>query len=102
MENYGNYDFFQNIQVITPTKKGMLGTKELNKTLQKHLNPESDALLEKKVGDFVEEKEVLATIHAADWESAEKAKQEIQKIDRIVSEKVEKQPTILRIVADEK
>lgn len=53
LQNYGNYDFFQNIQVITPTKKGMLGTKELNKTLQKHLNPESDALLEKKVGDTI-------------------------------------------------
>ena len=66
------------------------------------IKPEVGIVLEKKVGDFVEEKEVLATIHAADWESAEKAKQEIQKIDRIVSEKVEKQPTILGIVADEK
>ena len=66
------------------------------------IKPEVGIVLEKKVGDFVEEKEVLATIHAADWESAEKAKQEIQKIDRIVSEKVEKQPTILGIVTDEK
>ena len=31
--------FFQNIQVLTPTKKGMLGTKELNKVLQENLNP---------------------------------------------------------------
>ena len=39
LEKYGNYDFFQNIQVLTPTKKGMLGTKELNKVLQENLNP---------------------------------------------------------------
>ena len=29
----------QNIQVLSPTKKGMLGTKELNKILQEKLNP---------------------------------------------------------------
>lgn len=39
LQNYGNYDFFKNIQVLTPTKKGMLGTKELNKELQNVLNP---------------------------------------------------------------
>lgn len=39
LKSYGNYDFFKNIQVITPTKKGILGTKELNKILQENLNP---------------------------------------------------------------
>ena len=39
LKNYGDYDFFQNIQVLTPTKKGMLGTRELNKALQEQLNP---------------------------------------------------------------
>lgn len=39
LQNYGDYDFFQNIQVLTPTKKGMLGTKELNMYLQQALNP---------------------------------------------------------------
>lgn len=53
LAKYGDYDFFKNIQVITPTKKGMLGTKELNKTLQKYLNPASDSLLEKQVGDVI-------------------------------------------------
>ena len=47
LEKYGNYDFFQNIQVLSPTKKGMLGTKELNKVLQEHLNPNLDNLPEK-------------------------------------------------------
>lgn len=47
LEKYGNYDFFQNIQVMSPTKKGMLGTKELNKVLQEQLNPNVDNLPEK-------------------------------------------------------
>ena len=39
LKKYGDYDFFKNIQVLTPTKKGMLGTKELNKELKQNLNP---------------------------------------------------------------
>ena len=53
LKNYGDYDFFKNIQVITPTKKGMLGTKELNKTLQQNLNPENEYLVQKQVGDTI-------------------------------------------------
>lgn len=51
LENYGDYDFFKNIQVITPTKKGELGTKELNKILQQTVNPSSDTKKERKFGD---------------------------------------------------
>ncbi len=47
LKNYGDYDFFQNIQVLTPTKKGMLGTRELNKALQESLNPNVCDLPEK-------------------------------------------------------
>lgn len=53
LEKYGNYDFFKNIQVLTPTKKGTLGTRELNKALQAVLNPNTEALPEKKMGDVV-------------------------------------------------
>ncbi len=60
LEKYGNYDFFQNIQVLTPTKKGMLGTRELNKVLQANLNPNLNNLPERasmgaifRVGDRV-------------------------------------------------
>ncbi len=53
LQNYGNYDFFQSIQVLTPTKKGMLGTKELNKALQESLNPHSDYKAEKVVGGTI-------------------------------------------------
>lgn len=47
LQNYGDYDFFQNIQVLSPTKKGILGTKELNKALQQQLNPNIENLPEK-------------------------------------------------------
>lgn len=51
LKKYGDYDFFKNIQVLTPTKKGILGTKELNKQLQNALNPKSD--IEKQNGDRI-------------------------------------------------
>ena len=47
LKKYGDYDFFQSIQVLTPTKKGMLGTRELNKALQERLNPNVYDLPEK-------------------------------------------------------
>lgn len=53
LENYGNYNFFDNIQVLTPTKKGMLGTKELNNYLQEALNPEDISKSEKQYGNIV-------------------------------------------------
>ena len=53
LSTYGNYDFFENIQVLTPTKKGMLGTKELNKILQQELNPSNSKKHEKKVGEAI-------------------------------------------------
>ena len=53
LEKFGNYDFFKNIQVLTPTKKGPLGTRELNKALQAVLNPNLEELPERKSGDIV-------------------------------------------------
>ncbi len=53
LKKYGNYEFFKNIQVLTPTKKGMLGTRELNKNLQKTLNPEDVNVMEKQYGDTI-------------------------------------------------
>ena len=53
LKNYGDYEFFQNIQVISPTKKGSLGTKELNKALQEALNPKSDEKKEKSYGGVI-------------------------------------------------
>ena len=48
LQKYGNYDFFQNIQVLSPTKKGLLGTRELNKALQNELNPNFERFLPEK------------------------------------------------------
>lgn len=53
LKNYGDYDFFDHIQVLTPTKKGSLGTKELNRTLQQALNPATEESREKKVGEAI-------------------------------------------------
>lgn len=46
LKKYGDYDFFKDIQVLTPTKKGKLGTKELNIELQHELNPSLNSINE--------------------------------------------------------
>lgn len=53
LKNFGDYDFFENIQILSPTKKGLLGTKELNKRLQEELNPSNGEKKEKKVGEVI-------------------------------------------------
>lgn len=53
LKKFGNYDFFENIQVLTPTKKGMLGTKELNKSLQEVLNPAAEEKKERNTGNTI-------------------------------------------------
>lgn len=52
LKKYGDYDFIENIQILTPTKKGKLGTKELNKNLQNILNPKTDEIQNKAYGDI--------------------------------------------------
>jgi len=46
-------DPYNDIQVITPTRKGMLGTVGLNKALQAALNPQNGRKAEKRIGDAV-------------------------------------------------
>lgn len=60
LKKFGDYDFFESIQVLSPTKKGLLGTKELNKALQQELNPPREGEVEKgskgavfRIGDRV-------------------------------------------------
>ena len=53
LKKFGDYDFIKNIQIITPTKKGELGTKELNKRLQQEVNPPAEYKKEKKFGDSI-------------------------------------------------
>ena len=47
LKKFGDYDFFESIQVLSPTKKGLLGTKEMNKALQEELNPHREGKAEK-------------------------------------------------------
>jgi len=49
---YG-YDPMKHIQVLTPTRKGMVGVTNLNIELQKALNPQSKGKMEKVYRDFV-------------------------------------------------
>ncbi|SFQ29789.1 exodeoxyribonuclease V alpha subunit [Lachnospiraceae bacterium XBB1006] len=51
------------IQVMTPTRKGLLGVEHLNEVLQHYLNPESPSKEEKKVGNtlFREGDKVMQT-----------------------------------------
>lgn len=76
LQNYGDYDFFKSIQVLTPTKKGILGTKELNKVLQENLNPNIENLPEKtnmgaiyRVGDRIMQ---VKNNYDIDWEKQTK------------------------------
>lgn len=52
LQKFGDYDFFNNIQIITPTKKGKLGTKELNVLLQNELNPSEEDKKEREFGEI--------------------------------------------------
>ena len=53
LKKFGNYDFFKDIQVLTPTKKGESGTRFLNKELQNVLNPKSALKKEKEYGGVI-------------------------------------------------
>lgn len=48
---YENVDSLRDIQVLTPTRRGELGTSALNKLLQAKLNPPSPGKPEKKFGE---------------------------------------------------
>lgn len=51
-KTYGN-DIVNDIQVITPSRKGSAGTVVLNNLLQRVMNPRSDKKVEKKVRDII-------------------------------------------------
>lgn len=53
LAEFGNYEFGENIQVITPTKKGPAGTKDLNRVLQEKINPATEEKKERKYGDII-------------------------------------------------
>ena len=50
---YKGCDSIRDMQVLTPVRRGLLGSINLNKELQKVLNPPSDELAEKSFGDRI-------------------------------------------------
>ena len=52
-EYYEGCDAIRDVQVLTPVRKGMLGSINLNKELQRVLNPPSEELPEKTFGDRI-------------------------------------------------
>lgn len=53
LQNKKSYDFFKDIQVLSPTKKGIIGTRNLNSRLQQVLNPASKNKNEKTFSEIV-------------------------------------------------
>jgi len=50
---YEDIDPMKDIQILTPTRKGLIGTSSLNDALQEAFNPPSDRVAEKKYGDHI-------------------------------------------------
>lgn len=50
---YQDCDAIHDMQVLTPVRKGLLGSINLNKELQRVLNPPSEELAEKTFGDWI-------------------------------------------------
>ena len=81
LKKFGDYDFFESIQVLSPTKKGILGTKEMNKALQEELNPHREGETEKnsmgaifRIGDRVMQIKNNYDIY---WEKKENSEVEV-------------------------
>lgn len=53
LPKFYNIDSKTDIQVLTPMKKGKVGTKSLNDNLQEALNPKENKKMEKKLGDTI-------------------------------------------------
>lgn len=49
LKKFEGYANFKSIQIITPSKKGIIGTKELNKKIQELINPNVEKKKEKSV-----------------------------------------------------
>lgn len=50
LKKLDGYEKFKSVQIITPSKKGTVGTRELNKKIQALINPEEKGKKEKASG----------------------------------------------------
>lgn len=53
LKKFENYNDFRSVQIITPSKKGAVGTRELNKKIQELINPNELKKKEKVIGASV-------------------------------------------------
>lgn len=53
LPKYKGFDPLQDIQVLTPMKKGVVGVRQLNQSLQEVLNPSNPSKEEKKMGEVL-------------------------------------------------
>ena len=53
LPTHKGYDPFKDIQVLSPTRKGIVGIKNLNNEIQKVLNPETSTKKQKTLGEVV-------------------------------------------------
>lgn len=49
LKKFDGYENFKSVQIITPSKKGMVGTREINKMVQELVNPNKEKKKEKQV-----------------------------------------------------
>ena len=107
LPNAYGYSPFDNIQVLSPTKKGEMGTAELNHKLQARLNPPADDKAEVMIGSrtFREGDKVMQIKNNYDirWfrENGETG-EGIFNGDIGIVEKIDKRNKILRVAFDDK
>lgn len=53
LKKFEEYNSFRSVQIITPSKKGKVGTKEINKQIQELINPKDTKKSEKIMGQIV-------------------------------------------------
>lgn len=53
LKKFEEYNSFRSVQIITPSKKGEVGTREINKKIQELINPKEKDKKEKVMGSVV-------------------------------------------------
>lgn len=105
LKEYKQFDFFKDIQVLSPTKKGPLGTKELNKKLQEALNIKNKLKNEKNYGQtvFREGDKVMQIKNNYDmlWEKEKEAGSGIFNGDLGIIKKIDDDASCITVLFDD-
>lgn len=111
VEDIENFEKAKYVEPIYASKKGYIyemNAKKIGKLTcslgagrvkkEDKIDVEVGILLNKKVGDFVQEEEIIAYIYANDFKKMQAAKQELTEIIKIRREKAEKLKSIIKII----